>query len=33
VGRKYSAAFGFDSEADATQAVTLIRKAAAAKKK
>ena len=33
VGRKYSAALGFDSEADATEAVTLIRKAAAAKKR
>jgi hypothetical protein len=33
VGRKYSAVLGFDSDADATKAVTLIRKAAAAKKK
>jgi hypothetical protein len=28
VGRSYSAVFGFESEADATRAVALIRKAA-----
>jgi hypothetical protein len=33
VGRKYSAVLGFESEADATNSVALIRKAAAAKKK
>jgi hypothetical protein len=33
VGRRYSAIFGFENEADATKAATLIRKAAPAKKK
>jgi hypothetical protein len=33
VGRKYSAVLGFESEADATKAVALVRKAATAKKK
>ncbi len=32
-GRKFSAVFGFATEADATRAVTLIKKAAAAKKR
>ena len=31
VGRKYSAVFGFESEADATKCTAIIRKAAAAK--
>ncbi len=33
VGRKYSAVFGFESEADANQAAALIRKAAPARKR
>jgi len=33
IGRKYSAVFGFESEADATKCAAIIRKAAAAKKK
>jgi hypothetical protein len=33
VGKKYSAVFGFESEADATQCAAIIRKAAAAKKR
>ena len=33
VGRKYSAVFGFDSEADATKCAAIIRKAGAAKRK
>jgi len=33
VGRRYSAIFGFENEADATKAVSLIRKAAPVKKK
>ena len=33
VGRKYSAIFGFESEADATKGAAVIKKAAAAKKK
>ena len=33
VGRKYSAVFGFESDADATKCATIIRKATAAKKK
>jgi hypothetical protein len=33
VGRRYSTIFGFENEADATKAATLIRKAAPAKKK
>src|SRR5207253_5986067 len=33
VGRKYSAVFGFESDADATKCAAIIRKAAAAKKK
>jgi hypothetical protein len=33
VGRKYSAVFGFDSEENTTKAVSLIRKAAPAKKR
>ena len=32
VGRKYSAVFGFESDADATKCAAIIRKAAAAKK-
>ena len=32
VGRKYSAVFGFESEADATKCAAIIRKGAAAKK-
>jgi hypothetical protein len=32
VGRKYSAVFGFESPADADQAVKLIRKAAGSKR-
>ena len=33
VGRKYSAVFGFESDADATNCAAIIRKAAAAKKR
>ena len=33
VGRKYSAVFGFESDADATKCAAIIRKATAAKKK
>src|SRR4029434_10193552 len=33
VGRKYSAVFGFESEADASKGAAVIRKATAAKKK
>ena len=33
VGRKYSALFGFENEADATKAATLIKKATPAKKR
>jgi len=33
VGRKYSAVFGFESEADASRGAALIRKATAAKKR
>ena len=33
VGRKYSAVFGFESEADATKCAAIIRKAANAKKR
>ena len=33
IGRKYSAVFGFESEDDARKAATLIKKAAAGKKK
>jgi hypothetical protein len=33
IGRKYSAIFGFESEADATKGAAAIKKAAAAKKK
>ncbi len=33
VGRKYSAVFGFESDADATKCAAIIRKAAAAKKR
>jgi hypothetical protein len=33
VGRKYSAVFGFESDADATKCAAIIRKASAAKKK
>ncbi len=33
VGRKYSAVFGFESEADATKCAAIIRKAGAAKRK
>ena len=33
VGRKYSAVFGFESDADATKCAGIIRKTAAAKKK
>ncbi|HZA55827.1 MAG TPA: hypothetical protein VE616_16375 [Candidatus Udaeobacter sp.] len=33
VGRKYSAVFGFESEADATKCAAIIRKARAAKKR
>jgi len=33
VGRKYSAVFGFESEAEATKGAALIRKATAAKKR
>ncbi len=33
VGRKYSAVFGFESDADATKCAAIIRKAGAAKKK
>jgi hypothetical protein len=33
IGRKYSAIFGFGSEADATKGAAAIKKAAAAKKK
>jgi hypothetical protein len=33
VGRKYSAVFGFESDADATKCAAIIRKAAAVKKK
>ena len=33
VGRKYSAVFGFQSDADATKCAAIIRKAAAAKKR
>ncbi len=33
VGRKYSAAFGFESDADATKCAAIIRKATAPKKK
>ncbi len=33
VGRRYSAIFGFENEADATKAATLIRKAVPARKK
>jgi hypothetical protein len=33
VGRKYSAVFGFESEADATKCAAIIRKAAGAKKR
>jgi len=33
IGRKYSAVFGFESEADATKGAAAIKKAAAAKKK
>jgi hypothetical protein len=33
VGRKYSVVLGFESEADATKAIALVRKAAAAKKR
>ena len=32
VGRKYSAIFGFESEADATKGAAVIKKAAAAKR-
>jgi len=33
VGRRYSAIFGFENEADATKAMSPIRKAAPVKKK
>jgi hypothetical protein len=33
IGRKYSAVFGFESEADASKGAAVIRKAAAAKKR
>jgi hypothetical protein len=33
VGRKYSAVFGFESDADATKCAAIIRKATAVKKK
>jgi len=33
VGRKYSAVFGFESDADSTKCAAIIRKAAAAKKR
>jgi len=33
VGRKYSAVFGFESDADATKCAAIIRKATAARKK
>ena len=33
VGRKYSAVFGFESDADATKCAAIIRKATAAKKR
>ena len=33
IGRKYSAVFGFESEADATKCAAIIRKATAARKK
>ena len=33
VGRKYSAVFGFESEADATKCAAIIRKAGATKKR
>jgi hypothetical protein len=33
VGRKYSAVFGFESDADSTKCATIIRKTAAAKKR
>ena len=33
IGKKYSAVFGFESEADATKCAAIIRKATATKKK